>query len=294
MTRHLPGLAACLATIAVTLAGGCGSSVPNPPDPPTTTTSTGTYVALGDSYTSGPNIPDVVQAACYRSSSNYPHQVAAQLDNTFLIDVSCAGAATPGMTEDQSTGVSEEAPQLNAVTADTDLVTLGIGANDSHFFRSLVIDCTKVLDRNPTGHPCRDMYVTDGQNELLPLVAEIQRNIQNVVRLIQHRAPEARILLVGYPQIVPATGTCDLLPLAAGDYPFVRDTFQKLIDAQHEAADTTGVDYVDVEAAVSGHDICAPDPWIAGVVDHPGVAAAWHPYLAEQTAVADAILDLVK
>jgi lysophospholipase L1-like esterase len=272
------------------LAAGCGSRVPDPPPPGALQD---IYVALGDSYTSGPSIPNVIQGACFRSDNNYPHQVAAALDNTLLIDASCAGAATPGMTDEQSTGVSEEAPQLDALTADTDLVTLGIGANDTHFFRSVVIDCTLVKARDPEGHPCRDVNTADGRNQLVPLVEEIRGNIQRVIEAIKRRAPEARILLVGYPQIVPETGTCDLLPLATEDYPFVRDTFQRLIDAQRQVAAQTGVEFVDVQAAVEGHDICAPDPWIAGIVDHPEVAAAWHPYLAEQTAVAQEILAML-
>ena len=39
---------------------------------------------------------------------------------------------------------------------------------------------------------------------------------------VRERSPQARILLVGYPQIVPAAGTCAELPLADGDYAFVR------------------------------------------------------------------------
>ncbi|MGW3466325.1 SGNH/GDSL hydrolase family protein, partial [Streptomyces olivaceoviridis] len=36
------------------------------------------YVALGDSYTSGPGIPRQVDAACARSDHNYPSLVAAR------------------------------------------------------------------------------------------------------------------------------------------------------------------------------------------------------------------------
>ncbi|MCW2768418.1 MAG: hypothetical protein JWO11_4377 [Nocardioides sp.] len=289
VTRRLARAATWLGVAtAAGLAVGCGSKIPDPPEP------TDSYVALGDSYTSGPGIPVVVQGPCFRSSNNYPHQVAAALPDTTLTDVSCAGAATRGLTNRQPTGLSIEQPQLDAVTAATDLVTLSIGANDSHFFSSVVVGCTLLRDTDPTGAPCRDRYVSDGQNKLLPVVDETERQIETMVRLVRDRAPEARILLVGYPQMVPASGTCDLLPLATGDYLFVRTSFQRVIDAQRRAAAATGVEYVDVQAVVAGHDICAADPWIAGVVDHPGEAAAWHPYVAEQAAVADEILRLLK
>src|SRR5688572_15016522 len=55
------------------------------------------YVALGDSYTSGPLIPDQVDAACGRSNRNYPSLVAQRLRGTELTDVSCGGATTAEM-----------------------------------------------------------------------------------------------------------------------------------------------------------------------------------------------------
>ena len=48
---------------------------------------------------------------------------------------------------------------------------------------------------------------------------------------MRERSPDARILVIGYPQIVPASGTCDLLPLAAGDYPFARSVNEGLTRA---------------------------------------------------------------
>ncbi|MGW7017370.1 SGNH/GDSL hydrolase family protein, partial [Streptomyces sp. NPDC054951] len=46
------------------------------------------YVALGDSYTSGPLIPRQVDANCARSDHNYPSIVAARLRNATFKDVS--------------------------------------------------------------------------------------------------------------------------------------------------------------------------------------------------------------
>jgi len=286
--RRLTAAALGPAALALLLTAGCGSKIPAPEDPPDR------YVALGDSYTSGPGIPEVVDAPCYRSSNNYPHQVAERLEDTTLVDVSCAGAATNGMTGNQNTGVSIEEPQLAAVTPDTDLVTISLGANDSHYFSSVVVGCTLLRPNDPTGAPCRDQYATDPDYQLGPVVAEMEAQLELVLGEIRDRAPDARIVFVGYPQIVPASGTCDLLPLAAGDYPFVRDAFQRVIDAQQQAAEAAGVDFVDVQALADGHDICAAEPWVAGAQNSPGVGSAWHPYLAEQSAVAEAILDLVE
>src|ERR1700692_17552 len=88
------------------------------------------YVAMGDSYTSGPKIPTQSSAAggCDRSSHNYPSDVAAALKLT-LTDVSCSGATTADIlntTEVVSPG-PDNPPQLTAVGSGTQFVSLQIG-----------------------------------------------------------------------------------------------------------------------------------------------------------------------
>ena len=39
------------------------------------------------------------------------------------------------------------------------------------------------------------------------------------------KAPHAQLLLVGYPQLVPPTGTCAELPFARGDYAYLAEFF---------------------------------------------------------------------
>ncbi|MGH3865072.1 MAG: hypothetical protein ACRDQ4_02855 [Pseudonocardiaceae bacterium] len=53
------------------------------------------YVALGDSYTSGPWIPEqrADPVGCQRSTSNYPARLAAVLHISDYTDVSCGGAS---------------------------------------------------------------------------------------------------------------------------------------------------------------------------------------------------------
>ena len=80
------------------------------------------YVALGSSYAAGPGVPTQSGGACARSSGNYPSLVAAKL-HLALVDVSCSGATTANvLTLSQGTN----APQLDAVTSDTSLVTFKV------------------------------------------------------------------------------------------------------------------------------------------------------------------------
>ncbi len=75
------------------------------------------YVALGDSYASGPVIPNQVDAVCLRSDHNYPSLVATAPHVSMIRDVSCTGAATVDMTQSQHPGpLISVPPQLDAVS----------------------------------------------------------------------------------------------------------------------------------------------------------------------------------
>lgn len=74
----------------------------------------GPYVALGDSYTAGPEIPDRTgtPAGCDRSDHNYPALVAARLGLAAadFRDVSCSGATIADLTAPQSTDDGVNSP----------------------------------------------------------------------------------------------------------------------------------------------------------------------------------------
>jgi lysophospholipase L1-like esterase len=103
-------------------------------------------VALGDSYTAGPRIPDRTgaPAGCDRSDHDYPALVAERLGlrAADFRDVSCSGATVADLTTPQSTDDGTNPAQLSALSAGTRLVTLGIGGNDIGF-ASLVTTCVK-------------------------------------------------------------------------------------------------------------------------------------------------------
>ena len=63
-------------------------------------------------------------------------------------------------------------------------------------------------------------------------------------------------------------------------------------DAAFDAArdDAAGATFIDVRGPSEGHDICAgPDAWVNGVTPKDGVAAAYHPFAAEQAAIAELV-----
>ncbi len=298
-SRPLPVL---LATAALLLAGctGGGSAAPGPAPRPSGSDGAApafSYVALGDSFTAAPGIPETDGSdGCLRSSHNYPSLVAEQLGagrDVELDDRSCSGADTSSLAGQQAIGREPRPPQLDALARDTDLVTLSIGGNDFGVFLRLVGGCVSLAAQDPDGSPCRD--ASRGQADLLAETqAQIERRLVRAIEEVRRRAPRAEVLVVGYPQLAPAEGSCpELLPLASGDVPFARHVNKALTDNLERAADRTDTTYVDVWRASEGHDICADEPWVNGQNGVQGGAIPFHPLPAGQQAIADLVVDEV-
>ena len=289
-------LIALTLVLGVCLAG-CGDdpeSAPAPGPAETTGSPAGAptqydeYVALGDSYTAAPLVPPTdTSTTCLRSGVNYPALVAEAMPGTALTDVSCSGAATENMMTPQKGMTGVVPPQFDALRRTTDLVTIGLGGNDDGLFSAVLGQCTQLRSSAPTGSPCTARFGDSVDASL----EKIRSNIADVVSGVQERSPEARILVLGYPQIVPESGTCADLALADGDYAFARTVNEDLNRAVEEAAGDTQAEYVDLWEPSAGHDICGDEPWINGRVTSASRALAYHPPAVEQRAVADLVLE---
>lgn len=244
------------------------------------------YVALGDSYTSGPLIPlpRLDPFGCFRSTSNYPSMLASSLAVDRFTDVSCGGADTSNMTKPQSVPLGQNAPQFSALRSDTDLVTLGIGGNDSGLFGTLVNTCPTLRDSDPTGNPCQRHFTVNGVDTIKALLPKTQASIQQVLAGIRARSPHARVLAIGYPRIAPAKGYCpNVLPFANGDYAWLSSVEEALNAAVSKAVAADGrSSYVDIYTPSFGHDACQPPgvAWINGKDLNLLAAAPYHPLYA--------------
>jgi hypothetical protein len=77
------------------------------------------------------------------------------------------------------------------------------------------------------------------------------------LKAVRAAAPHARIAILGYPWILPATGGCfDKMPIAEGDVPYLRGIQATLNDAVRRAAAATGSVYVNMNQVSNGHDAC--------------------------------------
>jgi lysophospholipase L1-like esterase len=249
------------------------------------------YVAIGDSYTSAPDTGASADT-CFHTTTNYPHQVAARL-GLKLKDVSCGGAKTDHVTAPQISGSTQRPPQADALSRGTRLVTVSLGANDFNTFTAATFGCIALRSADPSGAPCQKADATATGRTVEKNMDEIEQRIVDVIRLVAARAPRARIVVVGYPEFFPTTGPCEQLPLALGDYPFAHRINELLVRAQQRAAARTHAEYVDVFTASRGHDMCARDPWIAGLRPTRSGAMLLHPYPEEQRLVADLLVHLL-
>lgn len=240
------------------------------------------YVAMGDSYAAAPGVPETSGTdACFRSDHNYAHLLTATDDSIRLVDVTCSGADTTDVLESQ----------VGALGADTDLVTIGIGGNDEDLFTGLVLGCIQAGAGDPQGAPCTEV----GAPRAAEVLPGIEDDIGTTFDTIAERAPDARVVVVGYPDLLPDEGTCpDRLSLAAGDYAFVKRLTLQLTRALERQASERGFDYVDLYTASKGHDICSDDPWINGAETAPDGTIPFHPFASEQAAVAELIRDLFR
>lgn len=234
------------------------------------------YVALGDSYSAASGVlpPDPsAPPECARSLRNYPHVIAAAT-GAQLHDVTCGAAETSHFFESQYPGV---APQLDALASDTQLVTMTIGGNDSNVFIETVLDCGAAgLSTLGQGSPCKDRY---GSSFEETIENTTYPSLVRALGAVRAKAPHARVAILGYPWIMPASGGCfDKMPVAEGDVPYVRGIQATLNDAVRRAAAATGATYVNMNVVSEGHDACEPigvrwiEPVLQGtnpVIVHP-------------------------
>ena len=254
-------------------------------------------MALGDSYTAGALLPFEPLAdppGCLRSTKAYPALVAAAL-HAPLTNVACVSAGVKNLTQPQRTYLDGTNPaQLSALAADDSLVLLTLGGDDLGFL-NVFQECAKLSITDPWGRPCEAHY-TQGTNQLAASVAAEAPKITAALTAIRARAPRARIVLVGYPDLFPQSGGCwPGVPITSGDIGYLRGI--ELAANAMLAADATeaGATFVNTYGPTVGHDFCQDESVrdVEGLL--PGSAALpFHPNARGQAAIAAAVLETLR
>ena len=252
------------------------------------------YVALGDSYTAGPLIPDQTGSpiACLKSTHDYPADVASSLGASSFTNISCSGATTADMNGSQSVTGGTNPAQFSALSTRTTLVTMGIGGNDIGF-SSILETCAEDSLDNPFGDPCKQHYTAGGTDQLAAAIQALAPTIGSLLTQIHQLAPNAKVLLVGYPVILPNSGSgCwPVVPIAYGDVPYLRGVEQELNQMLATEAAANGATYVNTYTDSIGHDACqsASNQWVEGLVPLTS-AAPFHPNETGEQHMADQVL----
>ncbi|NES28127.1 hypothetical protein GCE86_08735 [Micromonospora terminaliae] len=220
-------------------------------------------VALGDSFSSGEGNPkfDVPtdlpgMNMCHRAGwAAWPRLLGVRADH----HLACSGDTVADLYESRQTLAPDNRSQLsrlweierllNNAGDHVDRVTLTIGGNDIGF-SAIMGDC---FFRECLAHPEDNLAAV---HNLLPRVVTL-------IRQIKKAAPEAEVVLVGYPRLFPKNqrdNTCWWLT------PRERARANQLgvdLDATlRRAAASAGARFVLVADALNGHELCTADSWV--------------------------------
>src|SRR5205085_12355407 len=206
-------LVLALAVVGAVTLSGCGSKPPAqlPSEQPAG------YLGLGVAFTAAAGYGPFTDEICRRADDNYPALVAKDMGLT-LADVSCGGAGDiDGLLQTQViTGEGTRQAQLNAVSADTKVITVGIGLNDevnnTDVTLASVLTDLCVPKKKKRSDLCK-AYLGLPEKNMSDAVKDMAKQVGASLDEIRERAPEARIIFVGYPRVLPETGTCAAVPL---------------------------------------------------------------------------------
>jgi lysophospholipase L1-like esterase len=216
------------------------------------------YVALGDSYSSGTGTRTYLNdgTSCQRSVYAYPSLIASSKGYALNFRA-CGGATTADVA----------AYQLGALDAATAYVSITVGGNDAGF-SSVLTECAKpawMSDCN--GAIDRAQYVIT--NTLLGRLKSLDASIRS-------RATRARVVAVGYPRLFNGTDCNAGTWFSATEMSRLNYTADLLNwRIWSAAASTPGFAFSDPTDAFLGHAVCASTEWINGL-SYP-TSESYHP-----------------
>jgi lysophospholipase L1-like esterase len=256
------------------------------------------YIALGDSFSSGEGVPPFrpstderfpVHDLCHRSFRAYPSLIAGRRSSPGAWGFwACSGATVADMTHANQDNPSET-PQLDRIAPPgrtdpgVNLVTLTIGGNDAEF-SGVTFACifARLL---PGLESCKGDWQARVQNA----IAKLRTALPSLYRAVHARAPNARILVLGYPDPFPASAAqssrCRLW-FQPQDLRFLHEMGSRLDATIREAAGAAHVTYL-APTGFAGHDACSQSPWFIGLNIIPSeVGYSFHPNVLGQRRLA--------
>jgi lysophospholipase L1-like esterase len=210
------------------------------------------YVALGDSYAAGVGTPDS-SGQCGRSPEAYPYLYAARQGLVNAHVEACSGASTEDVISDQ----------LGDLSPATSLVSITVGGTDVGF-ADVMTTCVLGGDSACVDKVHEAEEVANG-----PLGGNLARTFA----AIKAKAPNAQLVVLGYPHVVEAGGVCSL---STTKRKALNEGSDQLAAVMQDQASKAGARFADARPAFAGHGYCSRDAWINGVT-LPDVSGSFHP-----------------
>ena len=202
------------------------------------------YIALGDSYAAGTGggayiaSPAGLPAECLQTAAAYPVVLRPT-----AVNLGCFGAKT--------TDVALVAERSAALLKTATVVTVTVGGNDIDTGQ-VALACT-VPGSTPTCSAA--LY-----NSLVVKLRELPGKINAMLKTVRSKAPQARIVLTGYPRLFTVSpGLTEQQAQTARTMNSAADLLNATL-AYSALVNRAG--YVSVTDRFTGHGIGSTDPWI--------------------------------
>ncbi|MFG2950571.1 SGNH/GDSL hydrolase family protein [Streptomyces adustus] len=243
------------------LAGGIALTGSGVAQASSTAAATG-YVALGDSYSSGVGSGSYISSSgdCDRSTKAYPYLWnAAHAPSSFTF-AACSGARTDDVL----------ASQLGGLNSSTGLVSITIGGNDAGF-ADVMTTCVLSSD---SGCISRINTAKAYVDSTLP------GKLDAVYTAISTNAPNARVVVIGYPRFYKLGATC--LGLSDTKRAAINGAADYLDTAVAARAAAHGFTFGDVRSTFTGHELCSGSAWLHSL-NWLDIGVSYHPTATGQS-----------
>lgn len=264
-------------------------------------------VVLGDSFTA--NYPKLFSGTkeCLHAPTSWPNQLSERMGlagTPDFVDVSCSGSTISSGKGWWLVHEVAEAVKQQAFGPETDVIAIQTGMND-------VWSNTNLSSLITSLQPCVFNFVDgcgleaadqgrfpDYRNVTGQIYA---KRIREVITYMRFHAPNARIMLVGYPELFPAgqEHVC-VNVLGAGQVVqprgrAVTEYLDRMNDAQREAAELLKLEFVDIRSVTAGHGLCSDEPWMNGFFDPAADEAGmpFHPSAHGDAVAAEAVYERI-
>ncbi|QCW52227.1 SGNH/GDSL hydrolase family protein [Nocardioides dongxiaopingii] len=215
------------------------------------------YVALGDSYSSGVGTRSYLAdgTSCQRSNLAYPKLVADQ--KGYALDFqACSGATTTSVAH----------TQLGALSASTSYVTVSAGGNDAGF-GDVLTECAK------PGWASDCDGAIDGAQAFI--THTLPGRLSSLYAGIRSGAPSASVVVVGYPRIFMGEDCNAATFFSPAEEARLNATADQLNAQLAARAGAAGFTFADPTSSYAGHAVCDDGAWINGL-SNP-ISDSYHP-----------------